>query len=290
MSRLRFARAAGLIAVLGLAAPAAPGQESQKRRPPKADSRPQVMRQVYVALGDAAAALREIDRPARTVHVEVLCIELAGKEGGEAGGGKPLDRAELSGTAREVRAKLRDLQQKGAIGSITTVELTGLAGQSTRAQVSESRPFTTGVSFRGGAGFPGRGGAGGRGGPGGAGGRGGPGGGAGATARSVSYRDVGVSVQVKPEVGPDGQVTLDLRVEDSRMRAAEGGVALATDDKGEAVPATAFVASTLETRLRVRPGHIVLAQSTTARSKAGQVQRVILVGASTEEAGRKDGK
>jgi hypothetical protein len=74
------------------------------------------------------------------------------------------------------------------------------------------------------------------------------------------------------------------------MRAAEGGVALATDDKGEAVPATAFVASTLETRLRVRPGHIVLAQSATARSKAGQVQRVILVGASTEEARQKDGK
>ena len=281
MSRLRFARAAGLIAVLGLAAPIAPAQESQKRRPPRADSRPQVMRQVYAALGDAAAALREIDRPARTVHVEVLCIELAGKEGGEAGGGKPLDRAELSGTAREVRAKLRDLQQKGAIGSITTVELTGLAGQSTRAQVSESRPFTTGVSFRGGGGPPGRGGAG---------GRGGPGGGAGTTARSVSYRDVGMSVQVKPEVGPDGQVTLDLRVEDSRMRAAEGGVALAADDKGEAVPATEFVASTLETRLRVRPGHIVLAQSTTARSKAGQVQRVILVGASTEGAGQKDGK
>ena len=281
MSRLRFARAAGLIAVLGLAAPAAPAQESQKKRPTRADSRPQVMRQVYAALGDAAAALREIDRPARTVHVEVLCLELAGKEGGEAGGAKPLDRAELSGTAREVRAKLRDLQQKGVIGSIKTVELTGLAGQSTRSQVSESRPFTTGVSFRGGAGFPGRGGAG---------GRGGPGGGAGATARSVSYRDVGMSVQVKPEVGPDGQVTLDLRVEDSRMRAAEGGVALAADDKGEAVPATAFVASTLETRLRVRPGHIVLAQSTTARSKAGQVQRVILVGASTEGAGQKDGK
>ena len=281
MSRLRFARAAGLIAVLGLAAPAAPGQESQKRRPARADSRPQVMRQLSAALGDAAAALREIDRPARTVHVEVLCLELAGKDGGEAGGGKPLDRAELSGTAREVRAKLRDLQQKGAIGSIKTVELTGLAGQSTRSQVRESRPFTTGVSFRGGGGPPGRGGAG---------GRGGPGGGAGTTARSVSYRDVGMSVQVKPEVGPDGQVTLDLRVEDSRMRAAEGGVALAADDKGEAVPATEFVASTLETRLRVRPGHIVLAQSATARSKAGQVQRVILVGASTEGAGQKDGK
>ncbi|HZY85086.1 MAG TPA: secretin N-terminal domain-containing protein, partial [Gemmataceae bacterium] len=233
MSRFRFARAAGLIAVLGLAAPAAPGQESEKRPPAKSDSGPQALRRVYAvraasakelaealtlhfqaepafravpgaesntlllsgpkaALEDAAAALREIDRPARTVHVEVLCIELTAKAGGAAGGdGKPLDRAELSGTAREVRAKLRDLRQKGVIGSVKSVELTGLAGQSTRARVSESRPFTTGVSFGGPGGFPGRGGAG---------GRGGPGGGAGTTARSVTYRDVGISVQVKPEV------------------------------------------------------------------------------------------
>jgi hypothetical protein len=99
-----------------------------------------------------------------------------------------------------------------------------------------------------------------------------------------------MSVQIKPEVGADGQVTLDLRVEDSRMRSAEGGVALGTDDKGTAVPATEFVTATLESRLKVRPGHIVPAQSTTARTKAGQAQTVILVGASADEAGQKDGR
>src|SRR5581483_10379372 len=42
------------------------------------------------ALDEALTALREIDRPARTVHVEVLCLQVAAKAGGDA---KPLDVA-----------------------------------------------------------------------------------------------------------------------------------------------------------------------------------------------------
>jgi type II secretory pathway component GspD/PulD (secretin) len=163
-----------------------------------------------------------------------------------------------------VTAKVRELQQKGVIASVKAVQLTALERQVARAQVSESRPFVTGV-----VGF---------------GGRGGPGGGP--TTRSITYKDVGTSVQVKPDVGADGLVSLDLRVEDSHMRAAEGGVAVGTDEKGTAVPATEFVMSTLETRLKVRPGHMVLAQGT----KSGQAQTVILVTASTDEASPKDGK
>jgi hypothetical protein len=99
-----------------------------------------------------------------------------------------------------------------------------------------------------------------------------------------------MTVQVTPEVGADGQVTLDLRVEDSRMRAAEGGVAVGTDDKGTDISAAEFVVSSLESRLRLRPGQIILAQGTAAGSKAGQAQTVILVSASTEEAGQKGAK
>jgi len=316
MSLFRPARvASGLLVVLGLALPAAPGQEGDK--PPARTPAAPVVRQVYAvrggsakelanaltlhfqaelsfravpdagsnmlllsgtkaALDDATAALREIDRPARSVHVEVFCLELTAKAGGEAGGdAKPLDVAELSGTAREGRAKIRDLQQKGIVSSIKTVELTGLAGQSARSQVSESKPYVTGVSVVGGFG---------------GGGRGGAGGGAGTTTRSITYRNVGTSVQVKPEIGADGQVTLDLHVENSAMHAAEGGVAVGSDDKGTAIPATEFVISTVETRVKVRPGHIVLAQGTKAGSKAGQAQTVVLVTASTDESSPKDGK
>jgi hypothetical protein len=314
MSRFRFARAAGLIVVLGLALPAAPGQDGGKKPPAKAESGPQVLREVYAVRGasakelanaltlhfraepafrafpdaasntlllsgpravleDATAVLRQIDRPARTVHVEVLCLELTGKAGGGArGNAEPPDLAGLSGDAREVRARVRDLQQKGLLASVKAVELTGLAGQSSRTQVSESRPYVTAVSFGGFAG------------------RGGPGGAVGPTSRSVTYHNVGISVQVRPEVEADGQVTLELHVEDSRMRAAEGGAAAGADDKGTGVPAPEFVTSDLESRVKVRPGRFVLAQSTTAGSKAEQAQTVVLVSASTEEDGQKDGK
>jgi len=63
-----------------------------------------------------------------------------------------------------------------------------------------------------------------------------------------------------------------------------------SDDKGTAIPATEFVISTVETRVKVRPGHIVLAQGTKAGSKAGQAQTVVLVTASTDESSPKDGK
>ena len=76
------------------------------------------------------------------------------KADGEAGkDAKPLNTADLSGTARDVRAKVRDLQQKGVLSSVKTVELSALTGDSARTQVSENKPFVTGVT----AGFGGGG-------------------------------------------------------------------------------------------------------------------------------------
>jgi type II secretory pathway component GspD/PulD (secretin) len=122
------------------------------------------------ALEDAANVLREIDRPARPVYVEILSLELAGKPTGEgAADAKQFDPSQLSGAAREVRSKVRELLQKGVLGSVKTVELTGLAGQSAQTQVTENRPVVIGVTgFAGGGlfGGGGRGGAGGGPGPG----------------------------------------------------------------------------------------------------------------------------
>jgi type II secretory pathway component GspD/PulD (secretin) len=296
---------------LGLALPAVTGQDTGKPSTSKPVTAEPVARQVYVlrggaandlanaltlhfqaepsfravadaasnslllsgpkaALDDALAVLRQIDRPARTIHLEVFVVAFASADA------RALDGVELSGDTSDVTAKIRELQQKGVIGNVKTIQLTALEGQTARSQVRESRPFVTGVAGFGGGGFGGRGGG------------GGPGGGV--TTRSITYRDVGTSVQMKPDVGADGLVSLDLRVEDSHMRAAEGGAAIGTDDKGTALPATEVVSSTLETRLKVRPGQMVLAQGTMAGSKSGQAQTVILVTASINEAGSKAGK
>jgi hypothetical protein len=317
MSPLRSARVAGaLLVAMGLALSAAPGQDREKPTPATgpgvAPSEP-VVRQVYAARGatvkdlanalsmhfqaersfravpdagsntillsgskaaleDATAVLREIDRQPRSVHVEVLCLELAAKADGEAGkDAKALDSADLTGTAREVRAKVRDLQQKGILSSVKTVELSALTGDSARTQTSENKPYVIGVA----AGFGG--------------GRGAAGG-AGPVSRSISYRAVGTSVQVKPSISADGEVALDLKVDDSSMRAGENGASVGSDEKGTAIPAAEFVVFTLETRVKVRPGHFVLAEGSKAASKAGQSQTVILVTATVDESNPKAGK
>jgi type II secretory pathway component GspD/PulD (secretin) len=196
-------------------------------------------------------------------------------------------------------AKVRDLQQKGAIVSVKNVELTTLEGKAARSQVGENRPFVTGTTV-GGGGFGGRAGGGNRGdgGPFGGGNRGdgGPGGafgGGGMATQSIAYRTVGTNVRVKPEVGEDEQVTLEVLVEDSRMRASEGGAASGGDDKGTAGTALRtpeFITLTAESRLKVRPGHAVLVQGTKGGPKEGHVQTVVLVAVRTEGTSPKDGK
>ena len=108
------------------------------------------------------------------------------------------------------------------------------------------------------------------------------------TSQSISYRNIGTSVRVKPTIGADDQVILDLNLENSAMRASEASPTVGNDDKGVAIPAAEFVTFTLETRVRVRPGKLV--QATNSGAKAGKVQTIVLVGASMEEGGQKGGK
>jgi type II secretory pathway component GspD/PulD (secretin) len=294
MSVPRIAQVAALL-VLGLVSLAAPGREGEEpvvrqvyavrggsakdlasalalhfqaersfRAVPDAGSNTLLLSGSKAVLEDATAVLRAIDRPAQGVRVEVLFLELTTRTGDEKGGdARPLDVAELSGPVREVRARVRDLQQKGVVSGVKAVELSALTGDSARTQVTESKPYVTGVS-----------------------------GGRGATApmnRVISYRNVGTSVQVKPAVGADGQVILDLHIEDSTMRAAEGA-AVGTDEKGASIPATEFVTFTLENRVRLRPGQFVLAEGSRTGTRAGQVQVVVLVTASMEGANPDSGK
>jgi hypothetical protein len=268
-----------LLVAFGLVLPAAPGQEANK--PPK-----------------TKRASAEPDWRAGSIHVEVLFLALA------SGDAKTLDGIELTGPARDVKARIHELQQKGLITSVKTVQITTVERESTRSRMSESRPFVSGVTGfgggfggRGGGGAPGAGPGGGFGGRGGGGGGGpaagpggGPGPGAGPISRSISYREVGTSVQVKADAAPDGQVLVDLQVEDSHVRPAENAVAVGTEDKGATVSTPEVITTTLQTRLRVRPGHMVMAQGTKTMSKSAQAQAVILLTLNTDDASTKDAK
>ena len=208
-------------------------------------------------LDEALAVLRQIDRPARPVHVEVFLLQP--KEGGE--GEKGLERSELSGPAGDVRAKVRDLQRRGVLAGVKRLQLTTLQGRPAVVKDLQSKPYVMGVTA---APF------------------------AGGVSRSVTYHETGTAVTVRPEVGADGVVTLDLHVEDSRARAPEGGASVGTDEKGAAIPAAEFVTTSLESQVKVRPGHAVLAEGMTNSSKTGEGMLVI-VSVSGEETQR-DGK
>ena len=211
-------------------------------------------------LDEARRILREIDRPARTVHVEVFLLEP--NASGEVGAEKGLEAAELSGPAADVPGKVRDLQRRGALVGVKRVQLSAIERQDAQVKIGENRPFVTGVV---------------------AGGR------VGATAQSISYREVGTLVDVRPEIGGDGVVNLDLRVEDSRMQTPAGNPVVGPDEKGEPVRAANFVAATFEGRVRVRIGQAILAEGMRSSSKTGEGQLLILV-AATEESPARDKK
>jgi hypothetical protein len=95
----------------------------------------------------------------------------------------------------------------------------------------------------------------------------------------VSYRNLGTQVQIlSPAIAADGQVELQIHIEDSQPRPASGGVELFSDEKGAGVPATEFTNFTFEGRLRIPRGNIVTAQTTQTNSRNHQGQTLILVG------------
>jgi type II secretory pathway component GspD/PulD (secretin) len=206
-------------------------------------------------LDEATKILREIDRPARAVHVEVFFLEPKA-DGGE--GEKDLEPAGLTGPLAEVTARIRDLQRRGVLAGLKRVQVTALERQPAQVKVVESRPFVTGVSGTR----------------------------TGLATRSVTYRDSGTTVEVTPQVGADGTATLQLRAEDSRMQTPEANPTLGPDEKGEAVKAANFVTATFEGPVRVRLGQAVLAQGLRSTAKAGEGQVLIVVAAAEEPAPR----
>jgi type II secretory pathway component GspD/PulD (secretin) len=213
-------------------------------------------------LQEAMRILREIDRPARTLHVEVFLLEPAPT--GEVGGEKGLEPAELSGAAGDVLGKLRDLQRRGSLAGVKRVQFSAVDRQEAQVKVGESRPVVTGVSGGGRGGF-------------------------GTTTQSITYREVGTLVGVKAEISGDGVAVLDLRVEDSRMQTPAGNPTVGPDEKGEPVKAANFVTASYEGRVRVRLGQAVLAEGMRSSSRTDQGQMVIVV-AATEESGPRQGK
>jgi hypothetical protein len=258
VERLVYAVRGGSAKDLANALSAAFGNDASFQVFPNAASNSLVLSGPASALDEAVKILREIDRPARTLHVEVIFLEPKA-DAGE--GEKDLSHTALTGPVAEVTAKVRDLLRRGVLTGMKRVELTALERQQTQVKVLENKPFVAGV-MRGGTGL---------------------------ATRSITYREAGTSVSVLPEIGADGTATLELKVEESRAATPEGSPSLGPDEKGDSVKAADFVTATFEGPVRVRLGHTVLAQGMRSTAKGEEGQMLILV-AVTEDAAPPDRK
>ena len=212
-----------------------------------------------------------VTRSGRSVHVDVYLIDLVAKADQNT---KLLERSELTGTINDVLSKVRALEKQGVLNTVKRLQFTTLDGEQAQIKEGGSKPSVTGINFRGG--FGGFGGGNARGGM--------PGGGGGPVeeSRNIIYQTVGTTVNGKPEIGADGSVILDLKVQDSRIQIPEDGVVMATDSKGVPVRAMETVSLTVESKVKVQPGKVVLVEGTTTSSKTSQTQMLVLVSVSLE--------
>lgn len=189
-------------------------------------------------LPEVLKLLEQLDKKPHTVEVEVVIAEVPAKDWKEG----------------EVKADdlFKDATGKAAPGQ--RIKLTAVEGQPVATTSGGSKPYASGSTLVGGGG-----------------GFGGKGGGAPPVAqRSISYHNVGTTVKMTARVGADNTVSLDLSVQDSRVRPPD-----AADEPG----APSMENNTLATKLNVPVGKAVVAQAVRTEGKGGATVAVVVVAA-----------
>jgi type II secretory pathway component GspD/PulD (secretin) len=196
--------------------------------------------------------LEQLDRRPQSVAVDVFIVELLPKTAGDVE--KRPDEQDLSGTIDDVAKRLRALMARGQATRFRRIQLTALEGQVGSLTLQNSMPFVTGTARTG----------------------------AGRVSSTFIYRNVGTDIKVTPRVTTDTSVMLDLSVRDSRGRASTT-VTVGNDDKGNPMPATEFIETVLNGKVRVPSGKAVLVKDAKVTSKEGEGETLIVVGARVAE-------
>ncbi len=196
------------------------------------------------------ALLEKVDRPLRVVAIDIWIVETPDKDE------KPdtlINPRDLTGSTDTVTKKLRDLQNKGTLGSVRHYQMSTAEGRDARIQLGESKPMVTGST-----GFGGRGGG---------------------TAVSITYRETGVMINAYPVISESGGIALDLKIEDSGMRQPNDGPQVGTTDKGAPIRASVMTVSQVKTLLNVKSGEVTPVTGVKTEGKSKGAQTLILVGA-----------
>jgi hypothetical protein len=212
---------------------------------------------------DVVAALNQLDRPRKTVLIEVLIAEAAApKADGDKkpDGDKPaadapaLQDKDFTGPMADVAARMEDLQKTGALANLTRVRLAAVEGRPESVLLGQNKPFTAGFNKRGGI-----------------------------TSRTVTYRNVGSQVQATASVSADQVVTMALTIEDSRPHAPESSVPIGPDEKGKPVDAMGFCVARWEGKLSIPSGQAQAVQDVQTSSKPDGQRIILVVGAQVME-------
>ena len=147
------------------------------------------------ALDEVVQTLNQIDRPPQTVSVEILIVSVAVKKADDkTAPADDVDEKAFSGPIADVKAKVEALQKKGALGEVKRLLITAVEGQPANVTVGENKPYVVGMTVRA----------------------------TGMVSRSIAYRNTGTQADATVRVLPDKVVSVDLKLEDSRMIPSRG--------------------------------------------------------------------
>jgi Bacterial type II and III secretion system protein len=197
--------------------------------------------------------LEELDRRPRSVVVEVFVVELPPKKGDDKE--KRPDEKNFSGAINDVAERLEAMMKKGQVTGFKRIGLTTLEGQSTSQHLGEEKSFVSGARLI----RPGF------------------------VSRTINRRSVGTMVKVTPLITADRSLTLDLDVEDTRVRASATET-VGVDENSNPIPATEFPRTSLTGKISIASGKAMLAKDVKVSSKEGEAETLIIVGAGLTEA------
>ena len=245
MSRITIGRAVAGLAVLLCIGFCASAQENDPAAPASAQK---------TTKPKSVASPGPQARTSRLIAVDLLVAEVAPRkaEGAKPGPAeKQFDARDLSGPIDEVLARVEALKKTGQISYFRRIQLSSAENQTASVSISELKPMVTGLTSSS----------------------------TGHLSRNISYANTGTSVKVTARVAADGQVVMDLNVDDTRGQVPEDGVVIGTDEKGQPVRAEERITAKLTTTLGVASGQAKAAQVVTTSCKSGQAQTLVIVGA-----------
>jgi type II secretory pathway component GspD/PulD (secretin) len=201
--------------------------------------------------------LDQLDRRPHAVAVEVLIAEAPSRKAeGDKSADQGLDERDFTGPVGQVLEKVEALHRKGQIQSLKRIQLTALENRPAQVLVGDNKPFVMSSTTTA----------------------------TGHVARMITYHQLGSEVRLTPRLTSEGQVQLDLTVQEAGAAYPDDGPQVGEDENSKPVRAPEFTTARLETKLDVPAGLAVAANAVQKGGKAGRGQTLVIVTARVEGA------